>query len=421
MAISPSGKYPEPDTKSLDSKLLVVIGSTLVISIIGIALLLADYFYPVVALLSICLVITYMLLFPVRLVEKAIDWASSQLHKTRWISKPLSHTPEASPRILAVILVYFIFLMTISIGVLRYVPLLSQDIRGFGDALSDYFAQSTSQVIDWADQTFGAQNVRHFFAQPVNNRQWQAHITHEEKTIIQKTLIETTTDKGLDFIIKGVNSAILHMTDLATTTVTGFIYCISGFLLIFYFLLDGKRLSEEIIQISPSASRKTTAFFLTRFHQVMDAFIRGQVLLGICTGIYMFIVYSCFGVPYAIFLGAFMALAECLPVVGTWLGITPAIIVMLFTFGPLKTAFIWLFSYAYQTIKDNIIAPKIVGDTMGLHPLVVILSLLVCAQFAGFLGILLALPLASILKVILQYFNQSDSEKLDLATPQDKS
>ena len=65
---------------------------------------------------------------------------------------------------------------------------------------------------------------------------------------------------------------------------------------------------------------------------------------------------------------------------------------------------------ANQTIKDNILAPKVVGDVMGLHPLVIILPLLICAKVAGVLGVLMALPLASAVNVVLQLLLKKDQE-----------
>lgn len=136
-------------------------------------------------------------------------------------------------------------------------------------------------------------------------------------------------------------------------------------------------------------------------------------MLGILTGVYMFIIYTLFGVSYAIFLGTFLAIAELLPVVGTWIGLTPGILVMLFSDDPFVVIPVWLCSYAFQTVKDNILAPKVVGDVMGLHPVVVIFALIICAKFAGLVGVLLALPLASILNIVLHYLNRPDDHLED--------
>ncbi|MEB3288010.1 MAG: AI-2E family transporter [Vampirovibrionales bacterium] len=411
------GSVPSSKKPVLDKWLLAVLGTSLTVLILAALLLLASFFYPVVALLSVCLILTYMLLFPVAIMEKIIRWFSQQCHKIDSFSALSSRTPNANPRILAVFLVYFIFLMVLTLGLLRYTPVLTKEIRGLGDTLGNYSEQLVADAIDWSDKTLGTKNTKRIFqaylppSSTLKERFEMQPISEREKKVIRESLIETTTGHTFDFILKSVNAAVLHVLDLATGTFLGVIYALSGFLLVFYFLLDGERMARYSVKLLPSVAQEGAQFFTSRIHQVMDAFIRGQVLLGICTGVYMFIVYSIFGVPYAFLLGVFMALCECLPVIGTWLGLAPAIVVMLFALGPVKTLVIWLFSYAYQTVKDNIIAPKIVGDTMGLHPFVVILSLLICAHFAGLLGVLLALPIASILKVTLQYVSDYEARK----------
>jgi predicted PurR-regulated permease PerM len=87
----------------------------------------------------------------------------------------------------------------------------------------------------------------------------------------------------------------------------------------------------------------------------------------------------------------------------------------------MTAVWVWLCSYCYQTIKDNILAPKVVGDVMGLHPLVIVLSLLICAQVAGLLGVLVALPLASAVNVIIRLLLHKEgpgAEHLPLSIPQ---
>ena len=129
------------------------------------------------------------------------------------------------------------------------------------------------------------------------------------------------------------------------------------------------------------------------------------LLLGMVTGLFMMLVYTVFDVPYAIFLGAFFAISEILPVVGTWIGFTPGIVVLLFI-NPLKLLAVMGICYIYQSIKDNLVAPKIVGDIMGLHPVMVILSLLICAKIAGLVGVLFAIPLASMVNVLITYLQE---------------
>jgi predicted PurR-regulated permease PerM len=67
--------------------------------------------------------------------------------------------------------------------------------------------------------------------------------------------------------------------------------------------------------------------------------------------------------------------------------------------------------YVYQAIKDNVVAPRVLGQVVGLHPVIVIVSLLVCAKVAGLVGVLFAIPFASMVNVLIRFFQQKELEQ----------
>lgn len=424
-----TAKKPTKNKHSgLDKALLIWLSVTTSLIIFSNVLYIGNYFYSIVALFGITFVITYILLLPVNLLESAIQKFSEKLHQLKPATKILSHSPEANPRILSVIIVYILFFaITLSASVI-FVPKLGNEINNFSKDFSKYLTKASVYASDWSQNTFGltipaeviqaeviqsAQETASEATNPekidIQSLQETPPTTQITEPIAQPEVVKKTLGSASTLLGNSLSEGIDHLFSLATGTLNGFIYFLSGALLVFYFLLDGIRIKEDIIALAPDRGKKEISYFFKSFHAVMFSFIKGQVLLGMVTGTYMFIVYSFFGVPYAFFLGVFLAAAELLPVIGTVIGLIPAIIIMLFTIGPVKTLIVWLLSYGFQTIKDNIIAPKIVGEVMGLHPLVVILSLLICAQAAGLVGILLALPLASLINVTLRYFLQKES------------
>ncbi|MEZ4573621.1 MAG: AI-2E family transporter [Vampirovibrionales bacterium] len=213
-------------------------------------------------------------------------------------------------------------------------------------------------------------------------------------------------DEFEPFLKENLNNTVGHVSNLVGTTLSMVVYGLTLLVMVFYFLLDGSHLIKDgLIKSLPASAKPTTAYFLERCHAVMFGFVKTQVLLGMVTGLFMMLVYTVFDVPYAIFLGAFFAISEILPVVGTWIGFTPGIVVLLFI-NPLKLLAVMGICYIYQSIKDNLVAPKIVGDIMGLHPVMVILSLLICAKIAGLVGVLFAIPLASMVNVLITYLQE---------------
>jgi predicted PurR-regulated permease PerM len=197
-----------------------------------------------------------------------------------------------------------------------------------------------------------------------------------------------------------VGQVLAQVAQVLGGALSGLLYVLTGSVLVFYLLLDGPKLKSEFIQLFPMKLQPPVKQLFLDTHHIMYGFVKGQVFLGIATGIFMMIVYAAFGTPFAFLLGLWFGAAEILPVVGTWIGFLPGILLMLFI-SPIKLLFLMMIVYIYQTIKDNIVAPKVIGDTMGLHPVVVVLSLLICSQLNGLIGVLFAIPLASFLKVIL--------------------
>ncbi|MFM7468921.1 MAG: AI-2E family transporter [Vampirovibrionales bacterium] len=205
---------------------------------------------------------------------------------------------------------------------------------------------------------------------------------------------------GLGIATGMIGQVFSQVAQVLGGALSGLLYTLTGLVLVFYLLLDGPKLKTEFVQLFPQKLQPPMRQLLLDTHHIMYGFVKGQVFLGIATGIFMMVVYALFGVPFAFLLGLWFGIAEILPVVGTWIGFLPAIILMLFI-SPVKLLGLMVVVYIYQTIKDNIVAPKVIGDTMGLHPVVVVLSLLICSQLNGLIGVLFAIPLASFLKVIL--------------------
>lgn len=378
---------------------------------------LGSLFYALIVLLGLAAVMTYILLGPVTLLEKGMLLLGKSVPRVGFLRESNDLT-----RGFAIIIVYVLFFFVMTLASVKLVPVVGKQLNDFAMDLPRYFAQTEIMLIDWTDRTFGTDTLKSLFEKEIEEAERRGEvspyapggmITEAEKEIIHQSVLRNTFTQLSRLTERAVSTTLSNIANVVTNTVNGFIYAIAGLLLVFFFLLDGRRLRDRLTGFLPQGARHTADYFAVRFHEVMFAFIKGQLMLGILTGVYMFIIYTIFGVEYAIFLGTFLAIAELLPVVGTWIGLTPGILVMLFSEDPFVVIPVWLCSYVFQTIKDNVLAPKVVGDVMGLHPVVVIFALIICAKFAGLVGVLLALPLASILNIILHYFNRDDAPETE--------
>lgn len=374
---------------------LLIAVTTLAALAAGVALL--NLFASVVMMIGASLFLVSLLLGPVALGE-------------RWLNRLGAR--GALGRALAVGLAYVAFFFVTSLAIVRLTPVLGQQLSDFAQALPKYVVQAETLVIDWTDRTFGSSTLKRMFQGDLDHarqvgvvsgarRAPNARISAEEKKVIQASVIRATLSQTSNLAEKTLSGALGGLSAVLTGTFNGLMLSIAGLLLVFYLLMDAPRLRPFLEAHTPPERLGDLRFWVDTVQAVMQGFIKGQVLLGMVTGAYMFVIYALFGVKYAFFLAVFLAVCEILPVVGTWIGLTPALIVMLFGENPMVTPWVWLCSYGWQTIKDNILAPKIVGDVMGLHPVAVILSLVVCAKLAGLFGVLAAIPLAALLNVAL--------------------
>jgi predicted PurR-regulated permease PerM len=394
-------------------------------------------FYPIAALLATVLIGTYLLLGPVNLLEQGMAWSLRRLTRQkgflRWPSERLRQVAgQHHLRLLAVLIVYLVFFAAMLLGMTR-LPLLGQQLGDLSTRLTSQAVTVSDQVLDGVDRSAGPGTVRKLFNSVLLRARQKGLLVETpaststqalsagEKRVIQHAVIQTSVVRLENALATALPITLTNFADLMGGASRAILYGLTGLLLTFYFLTDGRRIRHEFLSLLTPNGQEQLSYLMDSFHQIMFAFIKGQVMLGLLTGGYMFIVYSVLHVPYAFLLGCLFALAELLPVVGTWIGISIGLLVVLFSMEPMTAVWVWLCSYCYQTIKDNILAPKVVGDVMGLHPLVIVLSLLICAQVAGLLGVLVALPLASAVNVIIRLLLHKEgpgAEHLPLSIPQ---
>ena len=133
----------------------------------------------------------------------------------------------------------------------------------------------------------------------------------------------------------------------------------------------------------------------------LQLFVAGQILLGLFMATSLTITFSLLQVPFFLFFAVFIGFMEIIPFVGATLGIGAVVIVV--SFIDLWLALqILVLSVAIQQIKDNLIAPRILGNLTGLSPVIIFVGLLLGARIGGLLGVILAVPLTGVVKSLIE-------------------
>jgi predicted PurR-regulated permease PerM len=168
--------------------------------------------------------------------------------------------------------------------------------------------------------------------------------------------------------------------------------------LTFYMLKDFNEIKALVKSLFPYSSREKASDYYHKIDNLMGSFLRGSLICAVIHGIGVYIFLAILGVKFSIFLGALSALLNVIPYVGLLLSIFVTVIVALFSGDPgLQIPLVILLYLAQNLLETSYIIPKIIGDRIGLHPALLILSLMVFSYFYGFVGMLIAMPVVSIL------------------------
>jgi predicted PurR-regulated permease PerM len=155
--------------------------------------------------------------------------------------------------------------------------------------------------------------------------------------------------------------------------------------------------------VTDSKFKEEMVFVLRSINDYLIAFFRGQVLVAICDGILYGIGFALIGLPYAFVIGAVAMVLTIIPFLGAIVTCGAALLIALVTFGDWQHPLLVLAVFAVvQGIEGYVLQPKILGDRVGLHPMVIIVAIMTgTTLLGGILGGILAIPLAAALRVIM--------------------
>ncbi|MEO5715492.1 MAG: AI-2E family transporter [Luteolibacter sp.] len=240
----------------------------------------------------------------------------------------------------------------------------------------------------------------------------------------KKTLAYFSNSRGGRMLVEYqgvILKTVRNWLTAGSTKLLGFLGLVLGMIMVpvylFFFLKDSASIRNQWHHYVPlKASRFKTELVetLQEINGYLVSFFRGQVLVAAIDGVLVGIALMIFGLPYGFLIGVFMAILGVIPYIGNILCLIPACIIAWlhaqgsapFDMGPWAyVGCVLAIFVVVQQINSLVTAPKIVGDSVGLHPLTVIFSMLFWSVvLGGFVGALLAVPLTAAVKVLFRRF-----------------
>ena len=202
-------------------------------------------------------------------------------------------------------------------------------------------------------------------------------------------LLTSVSDNLLDYILEA-SSKILSLAVIL--------------IIIYYFMCDGDKLFSRMMLILPTNKREVTQNIVMDINKVLKRYISGQLYLCGIIGILTFILLLSLQIKFPLWIAIFNALFNIIPYFGPIFGMVPAVIVALMI-SPAKALWVLIGMILIQQIEGNILSPKITGDSIEMHPFVIIVLLLIGDKFGGFIGMIVVVPIAVVIKVLYDDIN----------------
>ena len=169
-----------------------------------------------------------------------------------------------------------------------------------------------------------------------------------------------------------------------------------------YLLKDFDVTMSKGKELLPVSKKEKVSHIISKIDENLKAFFRGQMTVCVILSIIYGIGLTIIGIPMSFLLAILGGFGNMIPYVGIGFGLIPAIILAFIQFQDIThILLVGLVFGIGQFFEGTLITPKIVGTKLGLHPVAIILAILICGQILGFLGLLLAVPIASIVKVLI--------------------
>jgi predicted PurR-regulated permease PerM len=169
-----------------------------------------------------------------------------------------------------------------------------------------------------------------------------------------------------------------------------------------YLLADWKRIQTSFLRIVPQRWRIGWQRVIQDISHIVRSFIRGNLIVALIVGILTGIGVKLVGMDYALIIGVICGIFDIIPYFGPLIGAIPSILLGLIQ-SPFMAVKVAIVIFVVQQIESDIISPKLMGDSVGLHPLWIVFALLAGGEIAGFWGMLLSVPFAAVIRVIIRH------------------
>ncbi|MEK7817645.1 MAG: AI-2E family transporter, partial [Actinomycetota bacterium] len=282
------------------------------------------------------------------------------------------------PRVMAVLLVWLVIIGVVAGVLALLVPNIISELYYLIEQLPAYSMKLQTMVDD----------LRRWFHEL--DVPYKPDITPEDVSGKLQTAGTGIAMRGLDFATSlfnlGLNIALI-------------------FIISIYMLLDTRRLKEAVKNMFPEKFRDDALRLFSHMQKALGSYLRGQLLVSTVMGILGgFIAWYGGAGAYVVLIAVWVAITEVIPLIGPFIGAAPAVTLAYFAVSPGRALIVMILFLIAQQLEGHLLVPRIMGKSVGVHPLWVMFAVLSGAALGGILGGLLAVPSVAIIKVLVDFY-----------------
>ena len=288
------------------------------------------------------------------------------------------------PRWLSISIVFIGIGIVLTLATWYLVPLIWQQLIYARDSIPAGIQWINSNFLPWLSNTF-------------NVVEMEIDTNQISDVVMDYVQTNYSADSIQAFVLRLAQSGINFLQ------IGGTIVLIP--IIAFYFLLDWDRMLESLRRLIPRPYEESTLRIVSECHSVLGAFVKGQFLVMILLGIVYAVGLQLIGLEVGLIIGMVAGLASIIPYLGFAVGIIAAVIATFLQFGIdwWQLVLVGVVFMVGQAVEGYVLQPFLLGDKIGLSPVAVVFAVLAGAQLAGFLGMLIALPVAAVIVVLLRH------------------
>ncbi|MEH7273116.1 AI-2E family transporter [Neobacillus vireti] len=283
------------------------------------------------------------------------------------------------PRTLSILLIYLLFGLLISLVIYLGGPLLKEQMKSFVDSTPQLIEAVSDKLTD------------------LEQSKWINHLQETDSVDLEK--VSEAITKSVSSSLSTIGTNVMNIIGVLASIVT--VFATVPFIL-YYMLKEGEKAPQHILRFLPAKQQKNGRKILADLDEALSSYIQGQILVSFCIGVMLFIGYLLIDLDYSLLLAIFAMFTNVIPFIGPILAIIPALIIASID-SPMMVVKVLIVMVVVQQIEGHIISPQVMGKKLEIHPLTIISLLLAAGRIGGVLGLIIAVPVYAVIKVIAHH------------------